>query len=546
MNLIDQTKHLLDDAIAQLRVLPNIALYIEQLVDLKNRLEKPCVLAIAGKVKAGKSSFLNTLLGENLAKVGELETTATINKFVYGKPENPSRPVKVVWDNGTETYETKDFMDLLQSNDPQILKKAENISYLEFKVEKEILKEIILVDTPGSSAVVDEHQKEFEKFFQNLRDKHANQTNQEVAKADAVIYLLGAVANATNKTFLDDFLASSINSSPLNAIGILAKVDIDEVLLKNRKEQANYVANSLKEQLYTVIPISAGLYEVLKKYEKEFSVWQLKLKTIPPKAFEYFMRQDTTYLSDRKDLIDALYRDSINLPLSLDERKQMLGEIPWSIFRTIAKELYTTESVVDAISHLYDYANIDEVRDVINKQYFNRSKIIRSNSILIDMRNILLNIHNKVIYDMQQDSRHYDEWKKHLSKSNLHPDILCEISNFISKCIYSSAQMQELEYDFNNKLLIPLENLMYEIKQIDKHHRMMLLLLSTRNKWEIEEYEELCVLFGLYGDKSKLKIDRDIHSRIIYWQTESRLLSEKDLRDIATHAVNEYINVSSI
>ena len=55
MNLIEKTKHLLDEAIVQLRVLPNTASYIEQLADLKNRLEKPCGLAIAGKVKAGKS-----------------------------------------------------------------------------------------------------------------------------------------------------------------------------------------------------------------------------------------------------------------------------------------------------------------------------------------------------------------------------------------------------------------------------------------------------------------------------------------------------------
>ena len=52
--------------------------------------------------------------------------------------------------------------------------------------------------------------------------------------------------------------------------------------------------------------------------------WMLEFRI---KAFEYFMRQDTAYLSDRKDLIDALYRDSINLPLSLDERKQMAEDV---------------------------------------------------------------------------------------------------------------------------------------------------------------------------------------------------------------------------
>ncbi|MHB1424406.1 MAG: dynamin family protein, partial [Gemmataceae bacterium] len=46
---------------------------------LAGQVDKPCVLAVVGRMKAGKSTFINALLGEDLAPVGNTETTATIN-----------------------------------------------------------------------------------------------------------------------------------------------------------------------------------------------------------------------------------------------------------------------------------------------------------------------------------------------------------------------------------------------------------------------------------------------------------------------------------
>ena len=46
---------------------------------LSGQVEEPCVVAVVGRMKAGKSTFINALLGEDLAAVGVTETTATIN-----------------------------------------------------------------------------------------------------------------------------------------------------------------------------------------------------------------------------------------------------------------------------------------------------------------------------------------------------------------------------------------------------------------------------------------------------------------------------------
>jgi ATPase subunit of ABC transporter with duplicated ATPase domains len=62
-----------------------------ELERLSGQVDQPCVVAVVGRMKAGKSTFINALLGEDLAKVGVTETTATINYFRYGNA-NPAKP----------------------------------------------------------------------------------------------------------------------------------------------------------------------------------------------------------------------------------------------------------------------------------------------------------------------------------------------------------------------------------------------------------------------------------------------------------------------
>src|SRR5438128_12582752 len=98
-----------------------IAARLEQLA---GRVEQPCVLAVVGRMKAGKSTFINALLGQDVAKVGVTETTATINRFCYGTPADPQRPVRCHWRGGRYEDVSRDFLDSLQGNDVESLRRA--------------------------------------------------------------------------------------------------------------------------------------------------------------------------------------------------------------------------------------------------------------------------------------------------------------------------------------------------------------------------------------------------------------------------------------
>ena len=102
--------------------------------ELRQRIHEPFLFVIAGEVKAGKSSFINALLatGKEICKVAAQPMTDTIQLITYGDTE------EVVTVN---PYLKKVFQPV------------------------EILKEIAIVDTPGTNTIVAHHQEITEGFI---------------------------------------------------------------------------------------------------------------------------------------------------------------------------------------------------------------------------------------------------------------------------------------------------------------------------------------------------------------------------------------------
>ncbi len=105
----------------------------ETVGDLKDRIKEPYMFVIVGEVKAGKSSFINALLKskEEICKVAASPMTDTIQQITYGEEQR----VEVVNPYLHKIYQPFD-----------------------------ILKEIAIVDTPGTNTIVDHHQEITERF----------------------------------------------------------------------------------------------------------------------------------------------------------------------------------------------------------------------------------------------------------------------------------------------------------------------------------------------------------------------------------------------
>ena len=517
MNPIEDSEKLIETAWSLFENIPFGRRYLEQLSDLKVRLHQPCELAIAGKVNVGKSSFLNVLIGEELAKVGDTETTATINRFCYGKPEFPDRPLKVVWDDGNVTYETQDFMNNLQGRDRDVLKVASKIDYLEYRIEHPMLRELILVDTPGTGAVVDEHQDVAEMYF-NLREKHKQQTRVCTSHADAVVYLMGAVPNIRDKSFLDDF-----KSMPLNAIGVLSKVDEDATVLADRVELANYFADCLKQQLTTVIPVSAGLCKAIQEKKHQFFEWKNDIQTIPSKTLEMMLKSDKFFFMPNFSNI------------SVERRREMKNGIPWGVFRTIISTLYFANNVEDAISELLDIANIDEVRHTIDDYFFKRSKLIRCSRVLADLYALCLKIQTFGFFELREEATKFERWERFAEQYGAHD--AKGLAEYLRTQYLSKPEIDNLEYEVAHKLKFEIEKLQQNIQQIDKDFQTLSTIQNNRKLFTDVELDEFNALFGM--SKKRLSVDV-VMDRLEYWRGEVSFINSTIKRQVINDAIEKY------
>ena len=102
--------------------------------DLRNRIHEPFMFVIVGEVKAGKSSFINALLetDKEVCKVAPDPCTDTIQQILYGEEEST-------------------------------IVVNEHLKKILLPVE--ILKEIAIVDTPGTNTISDHHQEITERFI---------------------------------------------------------------------------------------------------------------------------------------------------------------------------------------------------------------------------------------------------------------------------------------------------------------------------------------------------------------------------------------------
>ena len=170
------------------------------------------------------------------------------------------------------------------------LRRAEGIDYLEYLLPNPFLRDVTLVDTPGTAAVVDEHQDrtaEFLNLQRQLRHRHSQETQRLGSEADAVIYLVGQALRATDQAFLEEFGQATSGQVASNAIGVLAKIDLQPEILARRAELADKVACQLKANLNTVVPVSAGLHQAMTALCAHDSCDLLRLMTelrrIPPR-----------------------------------------------------------------------------------------------------------------------------------------------------------------------------------------------------------------------------------------------------------------------
>jgi small GTP-binding protein len=213
---------------ARTRELAELSPEASRLVEV---LDRPLLVTVMGEFNSGKSTFVNALIGEEVAPMGITPTTATINILKYGTERK-----------GRVVYHDDEVREVAWGDVPKLLKgldaaEAKRIRVVEVLYPLETLQRVNVVDTPGLNSIHPEHEETARKF---------------IAEADAVLWLftVDQAAKATEGEAL-----GKIKAAGKKILGVINK--IDRCSPEELQRIIAHVSEALGEHLETIVPFAA-------------------------------------------------------------------------------------------------------------------------------------------------------------------------------------------------------------------------------------------------------------------------------------------------
>lgn len=373
MSTADHVRAILGGATRAYREEPYYRDHPDALVELDRiaaRLSQPIRIALAGTLKAGKSTLVNALVGETIAPTDATEATRIVTWFRHGAtPRVTANHVggqrsNVPIERGDRSTGLTFAFDGL---DPA------GVVDLDVEWPATELLDATIIDTPGTSSLSEDVS---ERTLRLLVPEDG------VPRVDAVVFLLRTL-NAADIGLLKQ-IGQLVGGAAgaLGVIGVASRADeigagrIDAML------SARDVAQRFTSELdrtgvcQAVVPVSGLLALTARTLRQSEFVALQKLSTVPSAELAKAMLS-----------VDRFVREDSSLPVDAATRAQLLSR--FGMFGIRMSVALLSAGVADAAGladELLDRSGLVALREVIDQNFGQRSELLKAHTALLSLR----------------------------------------------------------------------------------------------------------------------------------------------------------------
>ncbi|MEV5296347.1 dynamin family protein [Amycolatopsis methanolica] len=193
--------------------------------EVLRRLGAPLQVAVAGRIKSGKSTLVNALIGRRVAPTDVGECTRLVTRFQYGTVDR----IEVVFTGGH-----KQVLPFAPDGSipAELGVDISKVSHIEAYLTSAVLQDMTVIDTPGLGSLDAASVSRTEQLLgaaqaEDGGDELDETSRNAVAGAEAVLYVVTQGVRADDQQALAAFTAATASreAGPVNAIAVLNKAD---------------------------------------------------------------------------------------------------------------------------------------------------------------------------------------------------------------------------------------------------------------------------------------------------------------------------------